>query len=181
MAEAGFPGQHTTTTTVTSNTMVNTRLRFDPSYLKTMPGVLKVVQTVLCLVGVICIVSSRLSNPGRDGYFIWTTMLAFWFTAILLVFYLFHIVEKFYKIPWLKMEFVLTSAWTLLILVAAILAVTVSDDAHIAGAVFAFVVTVAYGIDAYIKLRGVQAGGLAQGTRVISTQTTEVTAATPRF
>lgn len=46
MAESGFPGQHTTTTTVTSSTTVQTNIRFDPSYLKTIPGILKAVQVV---------------------------------------------------------------------------------------------------------------------------------------
>lgn len=46
MADGGFPGQHTTTTTVTSNTTVQTNLRFDPSYIRTIPGILKVVQIV---------------------------------------------------------------------------------------------------------------------------------------
>lgn len=46
MADAGFPGQHTTTTTVTSSTTVQTDLRFDPSYIKIIPGILKIVQMV---------------------------------------------------------------------------------------------------------------------------------------
>lgn len=46
MAETGFPGQHTTTTTVTSSTTVQTNIRFDPLYVKTIPGILKVVQVV---------------------------------------------------------------------------------------------------------------------------------------
>lgn len=46
MADGGFPGQHTTTTTVTSNTTVQTNLRFDPSYMRTIPGILKAVQIV---------------------------------------------------------------------------------------------------------------------------------------
>ncbi|RVE55164.1 hypothetical protein evm_000062 [Chilo suppressalis] len=49
MAEVSFPGQHTTTTTVTSSTVVQTNIRFDPQYLKTIPGILKVVQVILDL------------------------------------------------------------------------------------------------------------------------------------
>uniref|UniRef100_T1HAD9 Uncharacterized protein n=1 Tax=Rhodnius prolixus TaxID=13249 RepID=T1HAD9_RHOPR len=45
MADPGFPGQHTTTTTVTtSNTNVQTNIRYDPSYIKTIPGMLKCAQ-----------------------------------------------------------------------------------------------------------------------------------------
>lgn len=46
MADPGFPGQHTTTTTVTSNTTVQTDLRFDKTYLRTIPGILKCAQIV---------------------------------------------------------------------------------------------------------------------------------------
>lgn len=53
-------------------------------------------------------------------------MTGFWFTGILLVFYLFHIVEKFYKMPWLKIEFVFCALWTLLYVIAASLAVSYS-------------------------------------------------------
>ena len=43
--EQGFPGQHTTTTTVTA-TSAPTTIRFDRSYIKTVPGMLKLAQVV---------------------------------------------------------------------------------------------------------------------------------------
>ena len=89
---------------------------------------------VCSLIGFICILCSRLS-VSKGSYFSWISMIAFWFTGILLGFYLFHIVEKFYKIPWLKIEFVFNALWTLLYLLAAILVVTVGDNAHSAAAV----------------------------------------------
>lgn len=47
MADPGFPGQHTTTTTVqTSSTTVQTTVRFDPLYIRTLPGLLKIIQIV---------------------------------------------------------------------------------------------------------------------------------------
>lgn len=45
MAEAAFPSQHTTTT-VTTSTTVQTNLRYDPLYLRTVPGILKLCQVV---------------------------------------------------------------------------------------------------------------------------------------
>ncbi|CAH2105133.1 unnamed protein product [Euphydryas editha] len=179
MAETGYAGQQRVTTTVTSSTTVQTNIRFDPSYLKTIPGILKIVQTVCSLLGFICIQFSRQNNAGKGSYFSWISMIAFWFTGILLGFYLFHMVEKFYRIPWLKIEFVFTALWTLLYLIAAILAVTVHDDPHSAAAFFGFTATLAYAVDAYLKWRAARAGGLAQGTRVVSQQTTSV-AAPPR-
>ncbi|XP_059058992.1 CKLF-like MARVEL transmembrane domain-containing protein 4 [Achroia grisella] len=181
MAEVGFPGQHTTTTTVTSSTTVQTNLRFDPEYVKTIPGILKVVQVGSSLLGFICIMCSRFSYIGKAVYFSWISMIAFWFTGILLGFYLFHMVEKFYKIPWLKIEFVFCALWTLLYLLAAILATTVHDNPHSAAAFFGFVATAAYAVDAFLKWRAVRGGGLAQGSRVVSKQTTSVESPPPRI
>ncbi|XP_047506889.1 MARVEL domain-containing protein 1-like [Pieris napi] len=174
MAEVGFPGQHSTTTTVTSNTTVNRSIRFDKSYLQTVPGLLKIVQVGGSLLGFICVVCSRVGTASKGAYFSWVSMIAFWFTGILLGFYLFHIVEKFYKIPWLRLEFLFAAVWSLLYLIASILATTVGDNAHYAASFFGFAATLAYMIDAYLKFRLVRAGGLAQGSRVVSKQTTEV-------
>ena len=47
MADPGFPPQHTTTTTVTSSsTTVQRNIRYDPLYIRTIPGILKVAQIV---------------------------------------------------------------------------------------------------------------------------------------
>lgn len=45
MADPGFPSQHTTTTTVT-NTEIISNLRYDNTYLYTLPGKLKIAQIV---------------------------------------------------------------------------------------------------------------------------------------
>lgn len=51
MADPGFPNQHTTTTTVqTSSTTVETSLRFDPTYIRTIPGMLKIAEIVRFLI-----------------------------------------------------------------------------------------------------------------------------------
>lgn len=57
---------------------------------------------VLNLLGFICITVSTHSSHSRGGWFNTVAMGGFWFTGILLVLYLFHIVEKFSRIPWLK-------------------------------------------------------------------------------
>ena len=40
MADTGFPGTYSTTT-VTTATTVTTNIRFDPSYIRTIPGIIK--------------------------------------------------------------------------------------------------------------------------------------------
>lgn len=45
MADPVFPSQHTTTTTVTNNEIIS-NLRYDNTYLYTIPGKLKIAQIV---------------------------------------------------------------------------------------------------------------------------------------
>lgn len=46
-------------------------------------------------------------------------MIAFWFTGILLVLYLFHAIYVFHKIPWLKIEFFFCVGATLCLMLAS--------------------------------------------------------------
>ncbi|KAJ3654309.1 hypothetical protein Zmor_013505 [Zophobas morio] len=178
MADPGFPGQHTTTTTVTSNTTVQTNVRYDPIYIRTLPGILKAAQIILNLLGFICIEVSAFSYHSRGSYFIFCSMTGFWFTGILLLFYLFHIIEKFYRIPWLKIEFGFCAVWTVLYLIASCLAATLGVEAFAVAAFFGFCAMIVYAADAYFKLRAVQSGQLAQGERVINKQTATATSPT---
>lgn len=171
MGDSGFPGQHTTTTTVTSNTTVQTNIRFDPSYIRTIPGILKIVQILLNLLGFICIEVAGVYHT-RGSFFNTVSMTGFWFTGVLLALYLFHIIEKFYKIPWLKVEFIFCGVIALLYLIAAALAAAVYLEAYAAAAFFGFCAMVVYGYDAFLKYKGLQSGELAQGERVITKQTT---------
>jgi hypothetical protein len=177
MADPGFPGQHTTTTTVQStSTSVHTNIRFDSSYVKTFHGIGKCVQLLLNILGFICIeCSGVLSTLSRGAFFNFVAMFAFWFTGILLAFYLFHLIEKFYRVPWLKLEFVYCCVWTGLYLIASSLAVSFNSEAYIAAGFFGFCAMVAYGIDAFLKFKAIQSGQIAQGERVINKQTTTVT------
>ncbi|XP_047987561.1 MARVEL domain-containing protein 1 [Leguminivora glycinivorella] len=180
MAEVGFPGQHTTTTTVTSSTTVQTNIRFDPLYVRTATGALKVVQVVSSLLGFISVQAARFQYAGYGSFYSWISMIAFWFTGILLGLYLFHLVEKFYKIPWLRLELGFCALWAFFYLIAASLVVSIFNNAgYSAAAFFGYAAMFAYAIDAFLKFRAVQAGGLAQGTRVVSKQTTSAVTVTP--
>ncbi|XP_043259081.1 CKLF-like MARVEL transmembrane domain-containing protein 4 [Colletes gigas] len=166
MMDQGFPGQHTTTTTVTSTTTTTQpNIRFDTSYTRTRPGILKIAQVAFNLLGFICITVSSQSNSSRGAWFNTVAMAGFWFTGILLVFYLFHIVEKFSKIPWLKVEFIFCTIWTAFYLLAAALAADYAKyvESFGAAAFFGFCAMVVYGYDAWLKFQAVKRGTLAQG------------------
>ncbi|KAK3913701.1 CKLF-like MARVEL transmembrane domain-containing protein 4 [Frankliniella fusca] len=167
------------TTTVTTETIVTSpNIRFDPSYIRTLPGMLKAAQIILNLLGFICITVSYHSIHSRGSWFNTVAMIGFWFTGILLVFYLFHVIEKFFKIPWLKVEFVFCAVWTLFYLLAASLAAGWAnrDEAFGAGAFFGYCAMVAYGYDAFLKFNAVKSGQLAQGERTTTTETVSPTA-----
>ncbi|KAH9636212.1 hypothetical protein HF086_007164 [Spodoptera exigua] len=65
-------------------------------------------------------------------------------------------------------------------LIVSILATTVHDNPHSAAAFFGFVAMLAYLVDAYLKFKAVRDGGLAQGSRVVSKQTSTVESPPPR-
>ncbi|XP_059487213.1 CKLF-like MARVEL transmembrane domain-containing protein 4 [Neocloeon triangulifer] len=178
MDDAAFPGQHTTTTRVTtSNTVVQTDLRYDPFYLRTLPGLVKIVQLASNILSFFCILLSSYSHLSRAVFFKTLAGIGFWFTGILLLFYIFHVIEKFFRIPWLKIEFGFCLLWCLLYLVGASLCVDYAsiDSAFGAAAFFGFCASIGYGFDAYLKLQAVRHGELAQGERVMVTKQTRMT------
>lgn len=115
--------------------------------------------------GFICITVSSQSSHSRGGWFNTVAMGGFWFTGILLVLYLFHIIEKFSKIPWLKIEFIFCTIWTVFYLLAASLAADYAryTEAFGVASFFGFCAMVAYGYDAWLKFNAAKSGALAQG------------------
>jgi uncharacterized membrane protein len=92
-------------------------------------------------------------------------MTGFWFTGILLVFYLFHVIERFFRIPWIQIELIFCALWTLFYLIAAILISTVNSGACTAAAFFGFCAMIAYGYDTWLKFTAHRSGDIAQGQR----------------
>lgn len=106
-------------------------------------------------------------------------MCGFWFSGLMLVFYVFHVVEKFFRIPWLKIEFGFYAIWTLLYLIASILAVTFNSAAYTAAGFFGFLAMIVYGYDAFLKYGLIRAGAIAQGSRMVEQTTVQQTATSP--
>lgn len=107
-------------------------------------------------------------------------MIGFWFTGILLAFYVFHVVERYFRIPWIQIEMFFCIAWTALYLIASISVSTVTHSgAYTAAAFFGFCAMVAYGYDSWLKFTAFKNGEIAQGTRKVVSQQTVVTQQTP--
>uniref|UniRef100_A0A1B6KCF7 MARVEL domain-containing protein n=1 Tax=Graphocephala atropunctata TaxID=36148 RepID=A0A1B6KCF7_9HEMI len=178
MADQGFPGQHTTTTTMTAtSTSVQPELRYDPLYLRTLPGMLKVAQIALNFLGFLSIAISGNAGYSQASFFDSISGFAFWFSGFLLAFYLFHVIEKFYKIPWLKIELGFCALWTVFYLIASTMVAGLTSISAALGvaAFFGFCAMVVYGYDAWLKYQGVMSGQLAQGERHVNKTTSTVT------
>ncbi|KAJ8729762.1 hypothetical protein PYW08_001343 [Mythimna loreyi] len=154
-----------------TNTVFITETRFDPSYLKTVPGILKAVVVLFNLIGFICIQSSAFWSNGRGVFFNIVAHLGLWFSGILLMLYLFHLVEKYHNVKWLKIEMIGYIVMVFLYLIASTIVVAFGAAAYSAAGFFGYLAMVLYGIDAFLKYNALKAGELAQGHRVTAKQT----------
>merc|ERR1719369_2483075 len=169
----------TTTTTTITETHVQTNIRWDPNYVKSIPGGLKLAAVVINLVVFICVMSSgvfyRESHTAQWTNFV--AMTAFWVTGILLIFYLLHVIEKFHVIPWIMIEMGFTILWAFFYMSCSIdLAVNASYyniSAFAAASFFGFVAMGIYGFDGFLKFKGWKAGQIAQGERVVQQAETD--------
>ncbi|OXA64018.1 CKLF-like MARVEL transmembrane domain-containing protein 4 [Folsomia candida] len=105
---ARFPATHTTTTT-TATTSVVTDVRFDPSYVRTLPGTLKCAQMAI----------AQRSNAHNANWFAFVAFGGLLITLILFLLFLFHLVEKLHFLPWLLIELVYCGIWTFFYFTAA--------------------------------------------------------------
>ncbi|KAF2357298.1 Marvel domain [Trinorchestia longiramus] len=163
--DPGFPDAHMTTTT----TRVTPTLRFDPSYIRTIPGIIKIVEMILNLIGYISISVSINALHSRAEWFGFVSMTGFWLTGFLLVFYVMHVIEKFHMVPWLKIELGYTALWTFFYFTASLAAALWGGyyEAYAVAAFFGFAAMLLYGADAFLKFRAWRAGDIAQGEQTV--------------
>ncbi|CAD6231839.1 GSCOCG00001612001-RA-CDS [Cotesia congregata] len=175
--EQGFPGQHTTTTTTTSTSTFQQNLRMDLSYIRTFPGMLKIGRMVLDLLGFICVSVSSYVQSSRGAWFNTVAMIGFWCTGTLLALFIFHVIEKFHKIPWTTIELIFCAIMTPCYLLAASLAADSGRaiEGFRAAAFFGFCAMLCYGYDAWLKFRARRSGIPAQGQHESQKQVSTVT------
>lgn len=90
---------------------------------------------MLNLIGFICIQCSKFGYQPRGTFFSTVSMLGFWFTGILLVLYLFQVVYRAVRIPWLCIEMYFCAGMCLLYMLAASLAADMHSEAYVAASV----------------------------------------------
>lgn len=90
--------------------------------------------------------------------------MGFWYTLILLLLYIFHVVEALDAVPWIFVEIVCTALISLLYLISSIIVVISIYAAHIIAGIFGFFTLLLYLFDLGWKYRMYLRGGVAQGS-----------------
>ncbi|XP_059058997.1 CKLF-like MARVEL transmembrane domain-containing protein 4 isoform X2 [Achroia grisella] len=171
-----YPSQPPAPPTMGSaNTVFNTQVRFDPSYLKTSSGIIKVVLVVFSFIAFVCVQASAFWSNGRGVFFNFVAALAFLYSGGMLLLYMFHVVEKYHNVKWLKIEMIVSVIFVFLYLIVSTIAVAFGSPAFSAAGFFGYLSMALYGFDAFIKAKALKAGQLAQGHQTVSKQVHMVT------
>ncbi|KAK6106316.1 putative integral membrane protein [Brugia pahangi] len=128
----------------------------DLNYLKTLPGMLKCTCIILDFTCFICLL------VGGPVYYIgvgWITFVCIFgllVSLILLILYLFHVVDLFPQIPWIVGEMIFYFAWAVFFFICGCVLVLVAARLHGitgygAASFFSFGALCAYGFDSYLK------------------------------
>jgi hypothetical protein len=126
---------------------------FDISYLYTIPGIVKVVQILLNLIGTVTISFSSIVTLPHGISFLVVSVGGLFITGLLFGFYVFCACMMCTRIPWLKIEFIYCLLWTAACAAIASLAADIGriDDPYLMSSVFAYFAMIAYRYDAFIK------------------------------
>jgi len=177
-----FPQAHTTTTTTTQHTATITtgRIQLDVAYIKTIPGILRIVEIVLCIILFICAVSAcsgwYIYGRGNCGFASFVAFMGFIFVIGWLLFYLFHVHDSAPNVPWLLIELIFYAVWTFFLVISGIVLAVLSADTYGliyyqyagtthasagAGAFFAFAAAIAFGFQTFLLFQAWRAHRIA--------------------
>jgi len=139
-------------------------MHFDGSYIKTIGGILRIVELALLIILLICSASASsgygYGSSGGGGWGVFVGLIGFFVVLAWLLFYLFHIHDKAPNVPWLLIEMIFYAVWFVFLLITGIvLAVLASETQYIigyywsnihssagAGAFFAFLTAVVFAV-----------------------------------
>uniref|UniRef100_A0A914HW22 MARVEL domain-containing protein n=1 Tax=Globodera rostochiensis TaxID=31243 RepID=A0A914HW22_GLORO len=128
----------------------------DTSYLRTLPGLLKVIVIVFNLLCFMCLLIGGPAYYAGVGGATFVSVFGFIISLTLLMLYLFHIVDQFAQIPWIVCEMIFCFAWTIFYFIAgSVLAIASVSHPYAGGwaiaAFFGFSAMLAYALDCYLK------------------------------
>uniref|UniRef100_A0A0K2UEZ2 CKLFlike MARVEL transmembrane domaincontaining protein 4like [Bombus impatiens] n=1 Tax=Lepeophtheirus salmonis TaxID=72036 RepID=A0A0K2UEZ2_LEPSM len=158
--------------TSTAETNIDASLRWDPTYVRTLPGILKLAQIGLNVLGFFCIIFSGFYQSfSQAEWFTFVSSTGFLINVIFVLFYCFHFIEKFHVIPWNLIEAGYAGLWGFFYLTASIAVASYANviSAFGAAAFFGFVAMVLYIVDAVFKLKGFRGGFISQHSTAANT------------
>ncbi|CAG9529884.1 unnamed protein product [Cercopithifilaria johnstoni] len=128
----------------------------DLNYLKTLPGMLKCMCITLDFICFICLVVGGPVYYTGAGWIIFICTFGMLVSLILLILYLFHVVDLFRQIPWIVAEMIFYFAWAVFFFICGcVLASVAARFRGITGygvaSFFSFGALCAYGFDSYLK------------------------------
>lgn len=118
------------------------------------------VQILLNLMGTVTISLSSIVTIPHGISFLVVSVGGLFITGLLFGFYVFCVYMMCTGIPWLKIEFVYCSLWTVACATVASLVADVGriDDPFLISSIFAYLAMIAYGYDAFIKFDALRSG-----------------------
>uniref|UniRef100_A0A0R3RUM1 MARVEL domain-containing protein n=1 Tax=Elaeophora elaphi TaxID=1147741 RepID=A0A0R3RUM1_9BILA len=128
----------------------------DLNYLKTLPGMLKCICITVDFICFLCLLVGGPAYYTGVGWIIFISVLGMLGSLILLILYLFHIVDLFRQIPWIVAEMIFYFALTVFFFICGCVLALVASQFHgITGygvaSFFSFGAVCAYGFDCYLK------------------------------
>ncbi|XP_022091924.1 plasmolipin-like isoform X1 [Acanthaster planci] len=168
MDDPAFPDSHytsTTTATTTTTTVQSPPLKVDIGYVKSIPGILRIVQICVLLLYWILLASCPVG-----GYPLGISIVSWIFTIIFFVIFLLQLDKRVPAVHWVLTELFHDLGWAILHFIAACLVANFAANIYSFGfyynhgcvsfsAVLGFAVTILYGISTFFDFRRFQAGG----------------------
>lgn len=162
-----MPSTYTSSHTTTQSSPPEIRLRLD--YIKTIPGILKIVEVVASIITFICASVVPWGYLGA-GWVQFVSISAFITALIWFIFYLIGVIYRFPG-PWILIEFIYYCVFTLFFLIAAIVSAARAHAAPSIGAAafFAFVCTAVFAVDTFFQFRAWRTGQTEMTTTTTTT------------
>ncbi|CEF68146.1 Marvel domain-containing protein [Strongyloides ratti] len=146
-------------------------IHLDLDYLKTLSGMLKCIEIALCFLTFITVIGGGPYYYNGATWASFVSSVGLMITTILLIFYLFHVVDKFTNVPWIVSEMVYCFMFSMFFFLAgSALALASMQYKLSAGwaiaSFFAFCAMVAYAFDCYLKFLSWKKGEKAVGGNI---------------
>ncbi|KAH7728744.1 synaptophysin/synaptoporin family protein [Aphelenchoides avenae] len=128
----------------------------DLDYLRTLPGMLKCLAIALDFLCFLCVLVGGPGYYAGVGWATFVSVVGFVISLVLLVLYLFHVVDTLDNIPWIVAEMIYCFSWTIFYFIAGSVLAVASVSFHGAfgwavAAFFSFCAMCVYALDCYLK------------------------------